>query len=126
MISRVDDKILIPLISILGGLITGVLGSLIAPWVHWGIEKKKQKLNYRKELIAKWRQMVRELLKYYDDNRNSLPVLRKVITRYEAFYSLKGHLSQDIIFRIEADTYEDALALITDEINGIEKEWRLL
>lgn len=23
------------------GLITGAVGSLIAPWVHWGIEKKK-------------------------------------------------------------------------------------
>jgi len=39
------------LISGIIGLIIGIIGTLFAPWVKWGIEKKKIKLNRRIELI---------------------------------------------------------------------------
>lgn len=26
------------------GLVAGVVGSLVAPWVHWGIEKRREKM----------------------------------------------------------------------------------
>jgi hypothetical protein len=42
--------------AISGGLITGV----VAPHVAWGIEKKNQKLAYRRELIDKWKGMLAE------------------------------------------------------------------
>ena len=37
------------------GLFGGVVGSLFAPWVHWAIEKRRCKFDYRKSLIGKWR-----------------------------------------------------------------------
>jgi hypothetical protein len=40
------------------GFIGGVIGSLVAPWVHWGIEKKKQGLAAQRELIATARRLV--------------------------------------------------------------------
>jgi hypothetical protein len=33
------------------GLITGAIGSLIAPWVNWNIDKRRQKNKRRIELI---------------------------------------------------------------------------
>ena len=49
-----DEKIIVALIGLAGGAI----GSLFAPWANWGIEKRKQKLAYRRELVAKWRRMI--------------------------------------------------------------------
>jgi len=37
------------------GLFSGAAGSLIAPWIHWGIEKKRIKHSRRAELIKRWR-----------------------------------------------------------------------
>jgi hypothetical protein len=34
------------------GLITGAMGSLIAPWVSWGIEKRRSKVEARRRSIA--------------------------------------------------------------------------
>lgn len=33
------------------GLLGGVVGSLIPPWVNWGIELRREKMKYRRELI---------------------------------------------------------------------------
>lgn len=33
------------------GLITGAIGSLITPYVKWGIEKKRKRHDYRREII---------------------------------------------------------------------------
>lgn len=43
------------LIPALIGLLAGILGSLVAPWVNWGIEKKREKLKYRREIIQRCR-----------------------------------------------------------------------
>lgn len=40
------------------GLLAGVVGGITVAWVNWGIEKRKQKLTYRRELVAKWRKMI--------------------------------------------------------------------
>jgi hypothetical protein len=45
-------------ITALIALIGGAIGSLIAPWVHWSIEKRKLKLEYRRKLICEWRESV--------------------------------------------------------------------
>ena len=39
------------IIAGLVGLITGAIGSLIAPWVQWGVEKRRKKLERRTALI---------------------------------------------------------------------------
>lgn len=42
------------------GLAGGVVGSLIAPWVQWAIEKSRDRQRYRRELIQRWRQAIDE------------------------------------------------------------------
>ena len=40
------------------GLLGGTIGSLIAPWVSWGIEKRREKLKYRREIIQRCREKI--------------------------------------------------------------------
>jgi hypothetical protein len=39
------------IISGIFGLIGGAIGSLVAPWVHWKIEVRKEQLKSKKELV---------------------------------------------------------------------------
>lgn len=45
-------EILVPAIA---GLITGAIGSLVAPWAQWGIEKKRLQHQVRSTLVAEVR-----------------------------------------------------------------------
>lgn len=45
-------------IPALCGLLTGVIGSLVAPWVHWRIELKRERLQHRRGLVAQCRAKV--------------------------------------------------------------------
>jgi len=47
----ISEGIVIALISFLGG----ALGSVVAPWVNWGIERRKLRLQARRALISRWR-----------------------------------------------------------------------
>ena len=40
------------------GLIAGAIGSLIAPWIHWRIEKKRKSIEYKQSLIKEARHLV--------------------------------------------------------------------
>ena len=40
------------------GFVAGAIGSLVAPWVNWGIEKRRERRKRRQELVDSWRQYV--------------------------------------------------------------------
>jgi len=46
------------IISGIVGLITGTIASLIAPWVQWGIEKSRSRIEYRRTQIKRWRDVI--------------------------------------------------------------------
>jgi hypothetical protein len=48
-------QVVIPAIS---GLVSGTIASLVAPWINWRIEQKREKLAYKKEMIRRWRQFL--------------------------------------------------------------------
>jgi hypothetical protein len=48
-------QVVIPAIS---GLVSGAIASLVAPWVNWRIEQKREKLAYKKEMIRRWREFL--------------------------------------------------------------------
>lgn len=39
------------------GLVAGAVGSLVAPWVQWGVEKRRLQRQYRLDLIVAWREL---------------------------------------------------------------------
>ncbi len=40
------------------GLLSGIVGSLVAPWVKWGVEKRKLQLQTRARLLAAAREFI--------------------------------------------------------------------
>jgi hypothetical protein len=43
------------------GLTTGILGSLVAPWANWGVEKRRLRRQARVDRITEWRAGVADL-----------------------------------------------------------------
>lgn len=82
-------SILIPAAS---GLLAGIAGSLIAPWVHWGIEKRREKLRYRREIV----EVARQRIEAPDFSKQSFRVSREY--RY-----LRPYLDENIATTLERD-----------------------
>jgi hypothetical protein len=54
----VDQAIVTTIIGAVAGLISGTLGSLIAPWANWGIEKRRNLRESRRTLLNETRELV--------------------------------------------------------------------
>jgi hypothetical protein len=103
------------------GLLTGVVGSLVAPWVQWGIEKRRFRLNRRLGYIKQWRRFVSD-----DFDQSSFKETR-------TFKTLRPYLSQDLVTKIEdQDIYasmtggDPIRSQLLDEITSLEREWKLI
>ena len=48
------------LIPAAAGLVSGVIGSLVAPWVQWGVESRRERKAGRKALLAEVRTLLAE------------------------------------------------------------------
>ncbi|HMN55734.1 MAG TPA: hypothetical protein PKE15_00685 [Ottowia sp.] len=108
------------------GLVAGLIGSLIAPWVHWGIEKRRTLLESRRSLITSARIEM------------SAPVPPRERFREKPIYSrIRPHLSEETIKIIESDTIfiqqggrgdgaNNYSARVLDDILELEKKWKLL
>jgi len=113
-------------ITILIGLLSGAVGSLIAPWVHWKIEKRQFQFEYKRNLIHEWRQFIEQFNWESESFGNSTvygamrPHMREeVINRYEAqrtFHVPPDGGRGENLFKQWA----------SDEIARIESKWELL
>jgi hypothetical protein len=130
-------------------VISLVVGAILGPYINWGIEKRKQKLAYQRELITKWRAMVEDIASRQLEKNEPLIRLLELNANY---FSLKPHLSELTIKMIGADDsdfakasewhmrYEQrhpeherqvahttrAFRSLVDEIGRIEKSWDLV
>lgn len=52
------SPIFVAIIGGLAGLVSGVIASLVAPWVHHKLETKKQSLEYKRSLIKDVRKLL--------------------------------------------------------------------
>ena len=80
----------------------GVVAGLFSPWANWGIEKRKQRLQRRRELIAGWRLELIPMVASSQDSPEiwAGPKQAKVLsTPFHA--SLRPHLSEAAVKRIE-------------------------
>jgi hypothetical protein len=65
------------LIPAAAGLVSGVIGSLIAPWVQWGIESRRDRKVARKDLLAEVRTLLAEPPSLADFRR--LPIYSRIL-----------------------------------------------
>jgi hypothetical protein len=106
------------IISAIIGLIAGAIGSLIAPWVNWGIEKKKIRLEERKIML----QHVRGELNKYNWNivnfKNSVE-----------YSMVKEYLDIDIVKLIDdckSGNDSELKNEILNNITRIQHKWGLI
>ena len=123
----------------------GVAAGLFSPWANWGIEKRKQRLQRRRELIAGWRLELIPMVASSQDSPEiwTGPKQAKVLSS-PLYASLRPHLSKEAIKKIEDPTmglvlsrggappsgsywaHRFPLKIFVDEIARIEREWKLV
>lgn len=121
---------------IVGAISGGTIATLIAPWINWRIEKRKQKLAYKRELIAKWRVMLADAMKTWQQTDRGIDGLNKVIEllyRDPSFYSLMPYLSLETVQSmdhpravIQNAEIPGLLIRISHDITNIESNWDLI
>jgi hypothetical protein len=114
-----SDAILAALIGGIAGLVTGTIGSLIAPWVHWGIEKRRSQIERQRTLIDNAR------LKLSGGKPS-----RENIRQSSAYAIIRSHLSPELVNNIEqinrSGGEETIQKNIMKELAELEKKWKLI
>ena len=110
------------LISGILGLIGGAIGSLLAPWVHWKIELRKDNLKSKKELILNLRTYLQN-----EDPRDE-KFLRSI-----DYIRIRPYLSDEFVKELE--NFEKAVLHLNhlnyytvkflEELEIIENKWDL-
>lgn len=115
------------LLSAIFGLISGAIASLIAPWVYWGIEKKRKRRTARNELVLNARKYIES--QYFSGLR---------FHKEACFVQLKPYLKKSIIEHIMnfEEYYEfvddpgeldsNLRVELLDQLQRIEKKWGLI
>jgi hypothetical protein len=111
-------------------ILPAVIGAgtgLFSPWANWGIEKRRQKLAYRRQLVADWRSKLIPLVGPGADWAGT----RNDLLNAPEFASLKPHLKREIATALQARRVrilgnDFPLSEITSEIARIERKWGLV
>lgn len=111
------SEVVVALIGGAAGLVTGTIGSLLAPWSQWGVEKRRLRRDSRVQRLAEWRAGIAildeqaETYKHYaygynkdhpsvdhtDVNRELLKLQHMLnVERFAWFQSLSHYLAADV------------------------------
>ncbi|MCW3133192.1 MAG: hypothetical protein N2V78_02545 [Methanophagales archaeon] len=110
------------------GFVAGAIGSLVAPWVNWGIEKRREKTKRRQEFIDSWRRYIEDEFEWNSFRNTTM------------FSQIKPYLSEKMIneldpvegsetptIHLRSPIGEDTLTKrLLDEIAAVEKRWNLI
>jgi hypothetical protein len=118
------------IIAAVTGLGSGAVGSIIAPWSNWGVEKRRDKLTARRNQIAAWRKMVGRYV--------GQPGGGDQIIHDPDYASLRRHLKRERLARLEHSGHsavfkqgaqgisaDDKLSAVSDQIDDLERKWKL-
>jgi hypothetical protein len=123
----------------------GVAAGLFSPWAAWGIEKEKQRIQRRRELVTGWRLELLPIVASSQDSPEIWAGAKQAKVLSSPFYaSLRPHLSDEAVKEIEDPkirlvlnltgapprgdhwAYQFPLKIFIDEIARIEREWKLV
>jgi hypothetical protein len=121
------------LLPFLGAVIGAMIGATVSPLVQWQIEKKRQKLTYKRELISRWRKMFER----YNSDKNSglddeviLGWLMKEgdFATFMAYSKVSGshQLPEEEKESVENAGIHPLIYMYLRETARLEKEWKLI
>ena len=121
------------ILTFLGAVLGAMIGATVSPLVQWQIEKKRQRLTYRRELISRWRKLFD---KYADSDTWGLPDedLTYQLMKESGFLSFMTHasptgsyqLSEKDIEILDNGQVHHLIYHYFQEIVRLEIEWKLL
>lgn len=128
------SKIIIPAIA---GLLAGFLGSLVAPWIHWGIEKKKHRRETQSALLSQARELLCNENLSNKEFRNTLiysqvkPHLSSITVKaIEGEHSGEGVSQTEVINIVVGENRMSGVNpfrnQVLDELTLLEKKWKLI
>lgn len=128
------SKIIVPALV---GLLSGALGSIIAPWIHWGIEKKKMARKNKEELIKEVRLVLsnEEIESSFFRNHAVYSRIRPYMSErakkaVEGEFSGSGPMASEVILVVTGSSRHGGINpfrnTVLDEISKLEKKWGLI
>jgi hypothetical protein len=110
------------------GLIAGVVGSLVAPWAQWSVEKRRLRLERRRHLLDDVRNEFRHrplgsFLKM--ESIAAYPRLRLYL-RAEVREALEAPRPENETTAEENDETMRRIDILEAEMARLEREWRIL
>jgi hypothetical protein len=122
-----SPEIVTALIAGVVGLLTGAIGSLIAPWVNWGIEKRRKRHENRANLINTWQAIIanpkfdRARMTTHPSYGTLMPLLTPAAVK-----QLHRPGNSHIVVQGSSDPTHADRMLLQREIARIEGTWRLV
>jgi len=124
-----DAIVQVGITGAVAGVVSALVNGVIAPRINWGIEKKREQLKHKRELIALWRKMAHS---YWREGSGKV-VFPSYLEKHLDYYSLKPLLKNDqelveIFNRGQTPTEATNAchARLLEIIASIEREWGLL
>lgn len=122
------ETIMTKILPAILGFVAGAIGSLVAPWVNWRIEKRRARRERRQECIDSWRQYIEKEFEWSSFRNTAI------------FSQMKPYLSEKMVreldpvregekptLHLRSTIGEDTLTKrLLDEIAAVEKKWKLI
>jgi hypothetical protein len=99
------------------GLVSGIAGSMFAPWAKWQFEKKRERYNNRIKFLKEARDVAFSC-------QNSQP---GVFITTECYARVRPYLPKNIIKKWEVKRdFNNSYPEILDSLSELEKKWHIL
>lgn len=106
----------------IGGLITGTIASLVAPWSQWGVEKRRLRREERRAML----EAARQLISVLSDPRSFRDTPEYSRLRPYLSEKLRGHFEGEAIAVVVGEDRGGLTAWLFDEIAQLEKTWGIV
>jgi hypothetical protein len=118
------------------GLLAGIAGAFITPLVSWGIEKKRMKVQRRRELIANWHALLHDISQGRVANLEDTQfyIFRDCTFGHQHFPSLQPFLRTETLRLVEQlggsfgwdDNIQAAYDALVQDVNTTDQRWDLV
>lgn len=111
----------------LGTAVFGFAGGLLLPWVRWFVEKRRERLSYRRSQVAVWREaLAQQEFELTDSRSDFLGSAAYSSLRVQLSDKTRAEVENSRVFHSEGSRGPHRKNMLLDEVARIEKEWGLV